>query len=203
MLIKLCGLTDPENASLCLDLGADLLGFVFHPGSPRCITPEAVAAMPRGGALRAGVFTRQDPEAVLRTMELAGLDLAQLHGDHSPEECARIGPERVIKVLWPEAYPDLSALEGELERFAPVCSFFLFDAGTRGGGHGRCLEAGVLESLVPPRPWFLAGGLGPGNILEMIRQHRPDGVDLNSGVESRPGLKSARLLLETGLFPPG
>jgi phosphoribosylanthranilate isomerase len=201
MLIKVCGLTDPGDASLCLDLGADLLGFVFHPASPRCVTPEAVAAMPRGRALRVGVFTQADPANVSRVMGAAGLDLAQLHGGQSPEACARIGPHRVIKVLWPETFPDAAAFEEILRRFAPVCRMFLFDAGTGGGGHGRSLGSPVLSGLAPPRPWLLAGGLGPGNVLEMAGRYKPWGVDLNSEVETRPGRKSASLLLRTGLFP--
>ena len=189
LMIKICGLTRPEDGFFCSMVESPLAGFIFHPSSPRCVTPERAADIDTGRAMRVGVFVRQSADEVLRVMELAGLHLAQLHGDQDRAFCNAVGRQRVMRVFWPERYPDAGALERDLEGYAACCRFFLLDAGTASGGHGKTLDVSLLAGLRSPRPWFLAGGLGPDNIMDMVRACDPCGVDLNSGVESAPGVK--------------
>ncbi|MDR2605183.1 MAG: phosphoribosylanthranilate isomerase [Desulfovibrio sp.] len=200
---KVCGLTRASDVRLCLDLGFRCTGFIFVPGSPRRISPEQAAALPAGNALRVGVFAGLPADEVLRIMKTARLDLAQLHGGEDEDFCRTVGPERVIKVLWPQRFAaarpgdvDGAAelLHAECLRFAPVCALFLMDAGMSGGGSGRTLRREDLGSLRPSRPWIAAGGLAPDNLEKAFAGCSPWAVDLNSGVEERPGRKDAAKL---------
>jgi phosphoribosylanthranilate isomerase len=194
MWTKICGLTREEDVRVCLDLDIDLTGFIFHPSSPRCVHPGQVARFPCGKSGRVGVFVRHTAEQIVDCIQDAGLDQVQLHGGQDPEICRRIGPERVLKVLWPQKYPHARAMQEDLDRFGPVCSAFVLDSGRSGGGHGRTVSVSWLSELVFPRPWFLAGGLGPHTLPDLLRTCRPDGLDLNSGVEISPGIKDQRLI---------
>ena len=187
--VKVCGLTRQEDVHICQDLGVDLLGFIFHPASPRCLNPEAVPLSIPGRARRVGVFVRHSLDQVRTIMDLAGLDLAQLHGKQDVDFCRRVGAERVIKVLWPQSYAHAQAMQEDLQRFAPVCSMFLVDSGYQGGGHGATCRVSWLQDLSFPRPWYLAGGLSPKTLPEMLQTLPLQGVDLNSGVESTSGIK--------------
>ena len=173
-------------------LGATHCGFVFHAGSPRCVDAVTVSRLESGSMVRVGVFTGQDSGEIARIMRLARLDLA----DQS-EECARqLGPERVIRVLWPQRYGDAASLEAAAGRYADSCSLYLLDAGRAGGGSGRTLAWEDLGSLHLSHPWLLAGGMSPANFRQALTQCRPDGVDCNSGVEEAPGRKDARAMVE-------
>lgn len=201
-LVKVCGLTRERDVRLCLKLGVDCTGFVFVPESPRYVEPEVVADFPMGLAARVGVFAGQSIEEVLRIMDQARLDMAQLHGGEDVDFCRAVGPERIIKVLWPENPPDgqkpgrtaADALYQECLCFANACACFLFDAGLSGGGSGRGLPSRLFAGFRSPRPWFLAGGLGPENAGQAFQDCGPDGVDCNSGLERAPGIKDARKL---------
>lgn len=193
-LVKVCGLGRPGDVTLCEELGVDWTGFIFYPPSPRNVTTEQVAALPRGRAVRVGVFVLQSAEEVREIMDRADLDLAQLHGGQDQRFCEQVGPERVVKVFWPLRYCDLVVLEQDMGAFTSSCRAMLLEAGTAVGGHGVSLDFPALARLSFPRPWLLAGGLGPENIQEAVRQCRPWGVDLNSGVEEAPGRKSSVLL---------
>lgn len=199
-LVKVCGLRRPEDVMLCEELGVNWTGFIFYPPSPRNVTPDQIAALPRGRAARVGVFVLQSAEEVREIMDRADLDLAQLHGGQDRRFCEKVGPERVVKVFWPLRYPDLADLERDMGAFASSCRAMLLDAGTAVGGHGVSLDFPSLARLTflhsCLRPWLLAGGLGPENIQEAVRRCRPWGVDVNSGVEEAPGRKSPVLLRE-------
>ena len=188
-LVKVCGMTRAEDVLGCTEAGADLLGFIFAAKSPRCVTPAQAAALPRTTAKRVGVFVEQTLAEVLAIMAEADLDLAQLHGNQDADFCRAVGPDRVIRAFWPQKHPDLGSLAAEIAPFAGAVRFALLDAGTAGGGHGKSLDFATLAALSPPMPWLLAGGLGPDNLAEAVRLAAPHGVDLNSGVESSPGLK--------------
>ena len=188
-LVKVCGMTRPEDVTGCTEAGADLLGFIFAAKSPRRLTPGQAAALPRTTAKRVGVFVEHTLSEVLAIMDEAGLDLAQLHGGQDPDFCRAVGPDRVIRAFWPQKHPDLDSLAAAMAPFAGAVRFALLDAGTSGGGHGKSLDFATLAELSPPMPWLLAGGLGPDNVAEAVRIAKPHGVDLNSGVESSPGLK--------------
>lgn len=198
-LCKVCGLTRDVDVELCAALGVDFTGFIFVPSSPRAVTPDFVASLPRGPARRVGVFAGSPVEEMLAVADAAGLDFFQLHGGESPEVCARLGPERVIKVFWPENR-SREELREDMERFAPVCSFFLLDAGKSGGGSGRNLPFERLAGLGPPRPWLLAGGLGPETLATALASCQADGVDLNSALEDAPGVKNPDLLRRAVTF---
>ena len=191
-LIKICGITRAEDAAACVALGVNFIGFIFHEPSPRNVLPETVAAMETGGLTRVGVFVKQSVGEVLEIMERARLDLAQLHGDQDEAFCIGVGPDRVMRVFWPQRFGDGEEFEQEVERFEPYCRFFLFDAGTSGGGHGETLDFGVLKGVQTTKPWLLAGGLEPENVGDALETCAPAGLDLNSGVESAPGIKDRK-----------
>lgn len=193
--VKICGLTRPEDFKLCAEAGA-WTGFIFHPASPRRLSPSQAAAMATGTAVRVGVFVDQSPAEVQSVMATAGLGLAQLHGGQDQNFCRLIGPDRVIKVFWPQRYASPAELAADMDSFADSASFFLLDAGSGGGGHGRALDLDFLRGLKSPRPWLLAGGLTAEsirkiNIGDLFNLY---GFDFNSGVEQAPGLKDHNLV---------
>jgi phosphoribosylanthranilate isomerase len=188
LLIKICGLTNEGDLKFCQEQGIDLTGFIFHPLSPRYVHPKFVGSWIKKNELRVGVFVDEKPERIMEAINIAGLDLVQLHGDQSPETCALIGPERVIRTFWPERFASVQDFMAELEAFKDVCRYFLFDAGKSMGGHGRSIMSPWLKKVVSPRYYLLAGGLGPENI-EKVTHMDMAGLDLNSGVEKNPGQK--------------
>ena len=192
LLCKICGLTRAEDAALCHALGADFIGCIFVPASPRFVAPERAAALPDGPALRTGVFAGADLAETRAVARRARLDFIQLHGGEEPAFCRALGPERIIKTLWPEGRAP-EELEREMDRFAPACAYFLLDAGQSGGGSGKRLHADALRRIRPPRPWLLAGGLGAKNLLSALAAFAPTpgphGVDMNSALEIAPGIK--------------
>ncbi len=193
--LKVCGLARSEDVHLCLELGVAFTGFIFAPGSPRRLSVEAAAALPSGRAARVGVFVDQSPEEIEAAMYAARLDYAQLHGNESEEICRVLGPERVIKTLWPEARD----FAKNCARFAPLCAMFLLDSGKSGGGSGRPISLEVLRYFDPGKPWLLAGGLGPENAHEAMSRCVPLAVDCNSALEDAPGIKNhekIRILVE-------
>ena len=190
MLIKFCGLTRQEDVDQAVQLGAGMCGFIFHPRSPRGISPAQAAAMDSGTLRRVGVFVNQGADEIRRIMDEARLDYAQLHG-HQSVECARaVGAERVIRVLWPDRYTHRALLYNDLQRNAEACAYYLLDAGLKGGGSGHRLDWSDLGSLRPPQPWLLAGGLNAANVGKALGMCTPAGVDFNSGVEDAPGRKN-------------
>ena len=193
--IQVCGITRQSDLSTAMGMGAHFCGFVFHPGSPRYIAPERAAALDSALVRRVGVFVNQDAEEIMETMKTARLEFAQLHGAQSLDCARRIGPEKVIRVLWPDRYESLAALQKEMELWADSCAWFLLDAGSHGGGHGVSLDWNALAALKSPRPWFLAGGLSSASLNKALEQCTPNGIDLNSGVEAIPGQKSPQKLL--------
>ena len=194
MHIKICGLTNLDDALAAVDAGADYLGFNFYPRSPRHIAPETcapiVAEIARRSAdvITVGVFVNSPPEQVAAILAACGLDLAQLHGDEPPEHLA---------LLWGRAYKGLRGL-GQNDpcpyaAASPGYPSLLLDA-YKPGLYGGAGEAGNWEEarkVAQDYPLFLAGGLTPGNVAQAIRQVGPWGVDVASGVEIAPGKKDA------------
>ena len=193
--IKVCGITRQSDLSTAMGMGAHFCGFVFHPKSPRYIAPERAAALDSALIRRGGVFVNQDAEQIMDIMKTARLEFAQLHGNQSLDCARRIGAGKVIRVLWPDSYDSLDAMQREMDLWADSCSWFLLDAGRQGGGHGTALDWKALASLQAPRPWFLAGGLSSASLNRALEQCTPNGIDLNSGVEAIPGQKSPQKLL--------
>jgi len=204
--VKVCGLTSLEDARRAAEAGADFLGFVFYPKSPRFVPPERVAVIT--AALRAefgaeaprfvGVFVDAPVEQVRATLDIAGLDLAQLHGGEPPALVGALHP-RAFKALRPRSSEEAVAMAESYRAVLPedgALPQLLVDAyhPTRPGGTGLRADWGIARELARRFRLLLAGGLTPENVGEAIAQVRPWGVDVSSGVERSPGLKDpARL----------
>lgn len=195
MKLKICGMTRQEDLDCAVMAGFDFCGFIFHAGSPRHVAPNEAGKLQSGRMTRVGVFVEQEAQQIEDIMAEAGLHLAQLHGSQTVDAAKRIGPERVIRVLWPERYAMLDEFAADAERYADSCAWYLLDAGKKGGGSGRGIELGMLKQIRLPRPWFLAGGLGPHNLDAFLSICQPDGLDFNSGLESLPGIKDKTRML--------
>ncbi len=186
--IKICGITRIEDARAAAECGADAVGFIFHPPSPRYVAAErarAITAELPEGIVKVGVFVNRPAEEVERIVETCGLDLIQVHGDESPAYCHRLPAGRVIKAVSPRA-PD------ELRRLADYeVRAFLVDARDAGryGGTGKRADWELAARIGELHPLILAGGLDAENIAEALAAVAPRAVDINSGCESAPGIK--------------
>jgi len=196
--VKICGVTRPEDAAHAVACGAEAIGINFFPGSQRFVTEETAREIVGAVAGRAeivGVFVNESPGTIVALCGRLGIRRVQLHGDESSGDASRI-PLWRMKAVHADRTPDLPALLGY------PCEAFLFDAGGKGayGGTGRELAWEKLGARFPGivgergsggarKPWFLAGGLTPSNVLRAILAVRPSGVDVASGVESSPGRK--------------
>lgn len=186
MKLKICGMTRQADLDLAAELGFDFCGFIFHDQSPRAITPEKAAGLRTGAMKRVGVFVSQGADEIIAIMKTARLDFAQLHGNQGEAAARRIGVDRVIRVFWPQRRGGIR----ELEQAAVKTAWMLLDAGATGGGSGRAQDWRSLGKICLSSPWFLAGGLNPENIDAALSLCRPDGIDLNSGLEDAPGVKN-------------
>lgn len=193
VFVKVCGITNLEDARTAVDAGADALGFNFYRRSVRFIEPLAarriIAHLP-SSVLSVGVFVNEsEPEAVARMADEAGINAVQLHGDESPDYCRALDGRFVIKALRvgapsvPESATEFDVDAILLDAFAP---------GAR-GGTGRVVDwstARRVRRLVPKL--FLAGGLAPENVAEAVAAVSPYAVDACSRIERAPGLKDAK-----------
>jgi phosphoribosylanthranilate isomerase len=192
--VKICGITSLEDASLAVGLGVHALGFVFA-RSPRQVSPEAVRNIVRGIpplVQTVGVFVNESPSRVREIMAFCGLDLAQLHGDESPDDCEALTP-RAIKALRLRDELSLAAAESYRGKVRAV----LLDSYVKGrrGGTGTTLDWDLAaRGLELGIPVILAGGLNPENVRRAVSVVRPFAIDVNSGVEERPGRKSPALM---------
>lgn len=188
--VKICGITRPEDGREAAELGADAIGLVFVARSPRNVELASArgicAALPPLTST-VGLFMNAEPDFVRAVLDQVPLNWLQFHGDETAEYCRSFGrpyikalpmgsPDRVDYAAWPDA------------------SALLLDAHAAGGmgGSGQRLDWTALRP--PDRPWILAGGLGPANVAEAVRSLRPTAVDVSSGVESAPGIKSGNLM---------
>jgi phosphoribosylanthranilate isomerase len=170
-----------------------MAGFIFAPKSKRYLSPEVASEIKTGQMKRVGVFVGERPSQILETAGKANLDYIQLHGPYEPEEAKVLGPERVLRVVWPETFTDISRLFAHLKLWNKLCAFFLFDAGVSFGGHGRTVDTKDFSFLeLFPHKSILAGGLGPSNISLFwpALKGKVLGFDFNSGVEISPGVKN-------------
>lgn len=192
--VKVCGITSAEDASMCEEQGADFLGFIFYPSSPRNVDADFASSIKTDRAKKVGVFVKQSAAEVLEILKNGNLDFAQLHGGQNEEFCKAVSKERVIKVLWPQKYDSVKEFQADIDRFASYCTYLLFDAGKSGGGHGKSMKFEIFKDVTIPVPWLLAGGLSADNLQDALSEAKPNGVDLNSGVESEPGKKDKNKL---------
>lgn len=193
--VKICGMTRAEDVREAVRLGADAIGFVLWAGSPRAIgTAEAarIAATMPPFVTRVGVFVNATPADVARAVLEIGLDVVQLHGDEDVEAYRQVAA-RMIKAV----APDTRLAVADALRL-PADVGLLIDAqdAEKRGGTGRLGHWAHAAEIARSRPVILAGGLTAGNVAEAIAAVRPWGVDVSSGVEDAPGIKSPRRLRE-------
>ena len=184
---KICGMTQIKDAVFAVEQGADAVGFIFYNKSPRSVTmkiaKEIIAQLPPF-VDTVGVFVNESADRVNKIAEYCGLDLVQLHGEESPAFCRKIR-RRVIKAF---RVKDLQSIK-LLQDYA--VSGFLLDtfSDELQGGTGKVFDWNLALPAKKIGPVIMAGGLTPRNIKQAIRQVRPYGVDVCSGVEKEPGIK--------------
>jgi len=189
--IKICGITNRDDAQVAVAAGADALGFVMYRKSPRYVEPEvakAIIAELPPFVLPVGVFVNEDAAAVRFLMDECGFVLAQLHGDETAAYCQQLG-RPVLKAMRVKDRGSFLAL-AEYQRRASVRGV-LIDAFSEQayGGTGHMVDWTLAEEVARSVPILLAGGLTPSNVAEAVRLVRPYGVDVSSGVEECPGKK--------------
>lgn len=190
--VKICGITNLEDALMAVEAGADALGFVFFSKSPRHIFPEQAAGiidrLPPF-VQTVGLFVNEDSGAVNATADLCGLDLVQLHGEETPEFCREIN-RRVIKAF---RVKDITSLDEIRNYHVAGC---LLDAWSPAahGGTGKTFNWDMAVAAAASGRIVLAGGLTPENVARAVQTVKPYAVDVSSGVESAPGKKDAELV---------
>jgi phosphoribosylanthranilate isomerase len=203
LIVKICGLSTPETLDVALDAGADMVGFVFFPPSPRNVslaTARTLGARVRGRAKKVALTVDADEEFLKAIVEALRPDMLQLHGVESTDRVESLRQVFGLPVM--KALP--VAAKGDLDRvprYAAVADRLLFDAhapreATRPGGLGKTFDWRLLENLDPGVPFMLSGGLDAGNVGEALRITRAPAVDVSSGVESAPGVKDPEKIRE-------
>ena len=201
LTVKICGLSTPETLDAALDAGADMVGFMFFPASPRHLslgTARELGARVKGRAKKVAVSVDADDAALENYIEAVRPDLLQLHGK---ETVARIRDIKakfgvpVMKVIAVATAADLASVAG----YAAVADQILFDAkapkdATRPGGLGTPFDWRLLENLKLAVPFIVSGGINVENVAEAARITGASGVDVSSGVESAPGKKDIALI---------
>ena len=191
--IKICGITNREDALFAANLGVDALGFIFAP-SPRQVTAkqarEIIDSLPPF-VNKVGVFLNHPREVVAQMALYCGLDTIQLHGEESPQDCQHLGAKvvKAFRVKDQDSLRDLPLYQ---------VSAFLLDTYLPGqpGGTGKTFNWELAKAAKKHGPIILAGGLNPENIREAIQRIKPYGVDISSGVEERPGKKDWQKLVK-------
>jgi phosphoribosylanthranilate isomerase len=196
--VKICGITSVEDALHAAACGADFLGFVLYPKSPRYLPPERAKQIVDAVAqefptiVPVAVVVNEPIDQLLRLSEHSGIRWFQLHGEESPALCAQVRGcgITVIKALrFGAGAPPVAWEEYQVDYF--LCD--TFDS-KQPGGTGRTWETNTLPAGFPLKQSFLAGGLRPTTVSALIRELRPWAVDVSSGVEIRPGLKDRKLV---------
>ena len=201
LLVKICGLSTSETLETALDAGADMVGFVFFPPSPRHLSLEAGSDLGRQvkkRALKVALTVDADDATLDNVMDALSPDILQLHGKESVARLRDIKQKfgrPVMKAVPVETSADLAVLPG----YAAVADRILFDArapkdATRPGGLGAPFDWHLLENLDLKLPYMVSGGLDAANVAEAVRLTRAGGVDVSSGVESAPGVKDPEMI---------
>jgi phosphoribosylanthranilate isomerase len=221
LIVKICGLSTEETVDAALAAGADMVGFVFFPRSPRFVPIDraaTLAARARGRAAVVALAVDMDDAGLAGIVAAVEPDWLQLHGSETAERVARVREafgRPVMKAVGVRAAADLAAAEA----YAAVADRLLLDAKpprgadrpggprrprrrthqagvapARPGGHGRPFDWTILSGFAPAVPWLLSGGLGPDNVGTALGTTAPAGVDVSSGVETAPGVKDPALI---------
>lgn len=196
MIVKICGIKDLAAMDAALEAGADMVGLVFFPASPRNVTPqdaEKLAARARGRARIVALSVDADDRLIDAIETSIAPDLHQLHGSETPSRVSALRAQTKKQVM--KAIPVASAADlAPLPSYEEVSDWILFDAkapkdATRPGGHGQTFDWSLLQNIKHTKPVMLSGGINPENVAQAIAAVRPDAVDVSSGVESAPGVK--------------
>ncbi|MGY3619660.1 phosphoribosylanthranilate isomerase [Bradyrhizobium sp. USDA 10063] len=201
LLVKICGLSTRETLGVALEAGADMVGFVFFPPSPRHLSLETARELGRqakGRAVKVALTVDADDATLENIVETLQPDILQLHGKETVARVRDIKQRfglQAMKVLAVETAADLAPLAG----YAAVADRILFDArapkgATRPGGLGTVFDWRVLEKLELDLPFMVSGGLNADNVAEAVRVTHAGGVDISSGVERSPGIKDPELI---------
>ena len=197
---KICGLSTPETVDAALEAGAGFVGFVTFPRSPRHVGSldllKALGARVPSRVIRVGLFVDADDALIDERLATGAIDMLQLHGAETPERLAALKARtgkpvmKAIKVAVPDD------VEHGIATYAGVADRLMFDAadGTLPGGNAKAFDWTFLSGRTVPLPWFLAGGLNPGNVAEAVRVTGARAVDVSSGVEATRGVKSIELI---------
>ncbi len=186
LLIKICGVTTAEDAAMAVEAGAGAIGVNLWAGSKRHVglrAARAVLGAVPAGVQKVGVFVNAPAAEIARAFDELGLDRAQLHGDEQAADYADLNPARLVKAVRVRDEAAIAAVAG----WNP--SLWLYDAFVDGFGGGGVAAPWPVIARAARRPFLLAGGLTPDNVAAAIRATHPDGVDVASGVERRPGAK--------------
>ncbi|MFH1305407.1 MAG: phosphoribosylanthranilate isomerase [Candidatus Omnitrophota bacterium] len=208
--VKICGLTNLEDAKTAYDCGADLLGFVFIKGTPRTVKDDRFVRdackfgedEPKTPHF-VGLFKNEDPKKIAKIVSRCGLNYVQLQGEESPGYCRRLREmlapgAGIIKAF--RVGHEILRVAGKYIPGDYSADYLVFDtydpelAGGTGKGFDRKILAAVKENI--DKPFFVAGGLTPANVAALIREVQPYGVDVSSGIERVPGKKDEKLLKE-------
>ncbi len=192
--IKICGITNIEDALAAVEAGADALGFVFFEKSPRAISPEQAAAIIRRlppFVQTVGLFVNEQLAVINTIADRCGLDIVQLHGDETPEFCTGV-KRRVIKAF---RVRDQSSLDQIGEYDVAACLLDAWSPAAR-GGTGETFNWEIAAAVAKTNRIILAGGLTPENVAEAMAAVRPYALDVSSGVENAPGRKDHRTMIE-------
>lgn len=197
--VKICGITEKAGMESACKAGADFIGFVFYPFSSRHIDPAAAAALAKDypGVKKVGLFVDPDLDQLSRTLEALPLDMIQLHGHETPKHIDIVAERYGIPVMKAIRIGGQDDLEN-LHACEQAADWLLFDkkSDRAPGGTGEPFDWSLLENRTFSKPWMLAGGLNSGNIAAALSRLGPDAVDISSGVDDTPGVKSPEKIRE-------
>lgn len=197
--VKICGVNTLEAAHAAVGAGADYIGLVFYPPSPRAVTPAEAGAIARAlpaGVRKVGLFVDAGDALIAEVLGAVGLDLLQFHGSEAPARVAQVRARFGVPVMKAIKVAGASDVAGA-DAYLKVADRLLFDAkapedmpGALPGGNALAFDWRLLAGRSWPLPWMLSGGLDPANVAEAARVCGAPAVDVSSGVEDRPGVKN-------------
>lgn len=197
MLVKVCGMREPENIEKVAQLGVDMMGFIFYPKSPRFASQSVARTAADKNVCRVGVFVNESVELISDKILQFDLNAVQLHGNESRELCEQLheqnGLLKVIKAISVSTAGDIQ----KYKEYVGAVDYFLFDTKCKTvGGSGQQFDWQVLENYDGDVPFILSGGIGLEDVERIRNFHHPKciGIDLNSKFEMEPGLKDVEML---------
>ena len=201
--VKICGLSTVKSVDAAINGGAAMVGFVFFPASPRAIEPHQLAPLVAGvpaDVTRVGLFVNADETTIESVVATGGIDMLQLHGGETPDDVIRLKKRFGLPVMKAIAVSDAHDLDAA-RIYEPVVDGLLFDArppkgASRPGGNALAFDWQLMKGVSWAVPWLLAGGLSAQNLAEAVRISGATAVDVSSGVEETPGLKSVEKIDE-------